>query len=360
MAVLSFLVVTAGPYLAWQTVISSAIFDRVWNFALLTLLVLATVLFNFSTKGYTIYISGLIFLNLSALLVLSPAQNMLFSRKPKDRNLESLEIIRSEPEGSSEQDGQKEILIDIVAVHGLASNAKTTWKHGKHDWLRDFLPQENIPARIMAFNHNTAWESDALTKTLYDHGNDLLRALDRVRLTPEEQKRPIVFIGHSFGGLIIKQALVSSEHVREGNPGHGLRNYVKGLIFLGVPHKGSSFTIGGEMVSLLGRWKGSSIQLLEMIKRGSELNRILHQNFMRFVQRSCQLGNIVCVFEAVKESVFGVPLTHVVERESAVIDGCDEIGFESQHRGLQKYKSRKDERYQFILGRIRCWVEEIK
>ena len=52
-------------------------------------------------------------------------------------------------------------------------------------WLRDFLPKENLNARIMAFNHNTAWEARALKKSLQEHGDDLLRALRRVRQRAE-------------------------------------------------------------------------------------------------------------------------------------------------------------------------------
>lgn len=37
----------------------------------------------------------------------------------------------------------------------------------------------------MAFNHNTRWEDNALNKSLSDHGDDLVRALGRVRQTPE-------------------------------------------------------------------------------------------------------------------------------------------------------------------------------
>jgi hypothetical protein len=52
-------------------------------------------------------------------------------------------------------------------------------------WLRDFLPEGNLNARIMAFNHNTGWQTNAVSKSLDDHGDDLGRALRRVRQTPE-------------------------------------------------------------------------------------------------------------------------------------------------------------------------------
>jgi hypothetical protein len=48
-------------------------------------------------------------------------------------------------------------------------------------WLKDFLPNEGLNCRIMAFNHNTAWASDATTKGLGDHAWDLLKELEKVR-----------------------------------------------------------------------------------------------------------------------------------------------------------------------------------
>lgn len=49
-------------------------------------------------------------------------------------------------------------------------------------WLRDWLTTEKgLNARIMAFNHNTSWDAYALDKSLHDHGDDLLRALEAVR-----------------------------------------------------------------------------------------------------------------------------------------------------------------------------------
>lgn len=52
-------------------------------------------------------------------------------------------------------------------------------------WLRDLLPDDCRDARIMAFNHNTGWETNALSKSLRDHGSDLLQALQIVRQSPE-------------------------------------------------------------------------------------------------------------------------------------------------------------------------------
>jgi len=50
----------------------------------------------------------------------------------------------------------------------------------------------------------------------------------------------------------------------------------------------------------------------------------------------------------------------VVEKDSAVIDGSQKIGFEKKHRDVQRFESPEDEDYQDMLIWIRKWVEEGK
>ncbi|KAH0538071.1 hypothetical protein FGG08_005333 [Glutinoglossum americanum] len=213
----------------------------------------------------------------------------------------------------------------------------------------------------MAFNHNTKWEAGALSKSLREYGDDLLRALRRVRQTPEEKRRPIIFIGHGFGGLIIKQnealVIAGGDNTDDFCNIHKL---IKGFVFLGTPHKGAQLTTVGKMISLFGHWQGSSTSLLEITEPKSIINRELHESFMQFLGRSCGTADTVCAFEAVKESLFGFPIMHVVEKDSAVIDGSRKIGLEQRHRDVQRFVSRNDENYQDVLWWIRRWVEKLK
>lgn len=156
-----------------------------------------------------------------------------------------------------------------------------------------------------------------------------------------------------------------------------IREHTLGFIFLGTPHKGARLTTVGKIISLLGYWKGSSASLLEITEPKSAVNRQLHDSFMKYLGGNCGAGNTVCVFEAVKESLFGIPIMHVsgcplksdeqrlthsvlqvVEEDSAVIDGSRKIGFETKHREIQRFLSRDDENYEDILLAIRNWVED--
>jgi hypothetical protein len=62
--------------------------------------------------------------------------------------------------------------------------------------------QSKIPtARILAFNYDSTWLSDAPRTRVELCGEELVQSLHRLR---QESDRPIVFIAHSFGGLVVQ------------------------------------------------------------------------------------------------------------------------------------------------------------
>lgn len=107
-----------------------------------------------------------------------------------------------------------------------------------------------------------------------------------------------------------EQALVNAIKSDRGDY-QQIKNQAMGFVFLGTPHKGTSLTIAGKLLSLLGYWKGSSTSLLDLLEPDSRENEELHDDFMSFLRGQDRLKRTLCVFEAVKESIFGVPLMHV-------------------------------------------------
>ncbi|KAK6336188.1 hypothetical protein TWF696_001751 [Orbilia brochopaga] len=364
-------------YVVWAAVVSNSLFHRVWSFALLCSIVSANVLLTSPISTTTIPLAVFAILSVWLSFALSPIpgiwESLAEAPEPSEWDHKIIEVINPEPEIGT-QDGplQSNILADIVAVHDLGTNPRTTWqspKASKQDgeespsskpmWLRDFLPREKgLNARVIIFNHNSAWETHALNKSLHDHGGDLLFALRRVRQTDEEKQRPIVFIGHGFGGLIIKQALVSTGEDTTDEFCSNIRQQAQGFVFLGTPHRGTSFSLRWKLVSLFGFWRGSSTSLLEVVEPGSSINQLLHDSFMSFLRGYRRLDRTLCVFESMKESFYGFPLTHVVDKDSAIIDGSRRVGFETQHHGIQRFLSQYDENYQHILFWIRKWIQE--
>jgi pimeloyl-ACP methyl ester carboxylesterase len=92
----------------------------------------------------------------------------------------------------------------IVAVHGLGGSWDTTWTdENKKLWLRDFLPLDLPRARIMSYGYNAHTAFSKAVTDISDVAASLLDRLDNER--PHENKRPIIFISHSLGGIIVKK-----------------------------------------------------------------------------------------------------------------------------------------------------------
>ncbi|KAM0539434.1 hypothetical protein ACHAO7_012182, partial [Fusarium culmorum] len=109
----------------------------------------------------------------------------------------------------------RQATVDIVAVHsldGLGSNIDRPWswpsdkaEESVH-WLQDKnMLRSQIPtARIMTFNYDSTWTSDAPQLLLESLGEDLIRSLHDAR---HDQQRPIVFVAHGFGGLVVQDVV---------------------------------------------------------------------------------------------------------------------------------------------------------
>ncbi|KAF8849931.1 hypothetical protein BDZ45DRAFT_603627, partial [Acephala macrosclerotiorum] len=96
----------------------------------------------------------------------------------------------------------------IIAATGLVGHAFGSWAHYEEQmWFRDYLPKDAPNARILTI--------------LQDHTNKFFHSLVAMReegrvgfccscLKPSQaiykcESRPIIFIGHSLGCLIIKK-----------------------------------------------------------------------------------------------------------------------------------------------------------
>ncbi|KAJ5731807.1 uncharacterized protein N7483_006315 [Penicillium malachiteum] len=82
----------------------------------------------------------------------------------------------------------------------------------------------------MAFNHDSRWKSNALSKSLKDFGYDLFLALSIKRQNPEEKNRPIILIGHGSGGLIINQCVVDMVQ-RDNSDDREILDSLRGFVF---------------------------------------------------------------------------------------------------------------------------------
>ncbi|KAI9888927.1 MAG: hypothetical protein M1814_006159 [Vezdaea aestivalis] len=163
--------------------------------------------------------------------------------------------------------------IDVVFVHGLNGHLEGSWTAPELDrshstqtfWLEDLLPMDLPNARIISFGHEATFSTLARSDcaAVFDEiAFDLLMDLAARRKRSDEVARPILFVGHCFGGSIIKQALFKS--LTEYGSGSEYRSLFsiarscQGAVFLGTPHGQDAKPSMIRIFDRLGRLSGKS------------------------------------------------------------------------------------------------------
>ncbi|VUC35844.1 unnamed protein product [Clonostachys rosea] len=130
--------------------------------------------------------------------------------------------------------------IDIIAVHGLGSHAIGGFKSKgtSHVWLRDSLPHDIPNSRILLYGYDSSIMNKDHKISISGLGKTFLNSYKTFRKDTKTTQRPIIFLGHSLGGLLIKEALCIA---LDGGGDAQNRDFYKssyGLVFFGVPNLG--------------------------------------------------------------------------------------------------------------------------
>ena len=109
-----------------------------------------------------------------------------------------------------QQNEAQAINVDIVAVHGLQGHYQKTWTdQNRKLWLQDFLPHALPAARVMSFSYNSAVIAIKSIAGIDEFARQLLEGLEQKRKDGAEA-RPIVFICHSLGGIVVKKVTLAN------------------------------------------------------------------------------------------------------------------------------------------------------
>ncbi|KAI2633998.1 hypothetical protein GGS21DRAFT_519511 [Xylaria nigripes] len=103
----------------------------------------------------------------------------------------------------------------------------------RHLWIRQGIRKEASQTRVMLYRHRKLKEG----MTIEDAADDLIEQLAKMR-SGLDKARPIFFICHSIGGLVVKAALVKAKRHEELKP---LVFDCHSITFFATPHRGSSY-----------------------------------------------------------------------------------------------------------------------
>ncbi|KAL9487937.1 hypothetical protein ACSS6W_000214 [Trichoderma asperelloides] len=169
--------------------------------------------------------------------------------------------------------GGSDARVDIIAVTGLAGHAFGSWKskNEPHMWLRDFLPQSVPNARIFTYGYDTKICDSQSEASILELGKTLLESI-KITRGKNAKDRPLIFIAHSLGGLVVKEALVRAATGNEAYQTISRSCYA--LMFFGVPHRGLN------NLSLMSMVKGQPNEsLVRDLSESSRFLSSLHEDF---------------------------------------------------------------------------------
>ncbi|OTB18228.1 hypothetical protein K445DRAFT_244915 [Daldinia sp. EC12] len=244
-------------------------------------------------------------------------------------------------------------MVDIIAIHGLGSNPDSAWTYRMDNgsnvyWLKDLLPKSqglgNI--RVMKVNHQTRWDSNAADMGLQWYASELLDHIHS--LHKANPKRPIIFIAHSFGGILLKKALLLAK-ARSKN----VAAMTKGIIFLGVPHQGSNAAFIASCLSCSAYFRGSSTTMLELMSAdGSELLDLESEFYDAYVTQYHLEDIQPYIYDIVEkrpEKIGKFVLGWIVKPKHGHLRHGRLLALDTDHRGLNKFRSHDDPNFELFL-----------
>ncbi|KAK7189586.1 uncharacterized protein CC84DRAFT_1163034 [Paraphaeosphaeria sporulosa] len=268
--------------------------------------------------------------------------------------------------------------VDVVFVHGLGGHRINTWtsEPTKKIPVETFWPEELLPkacptARILSFGYDSRFvkffplSKSNLDKegTIDEYSTALYQNLASLReSTKTPADRPIIYVAHSLGGLVVANAVSRPPGANE--TAQKLTDNTIGMIFLGTPFAGSDKASWGEMaakfVTLFGvQTKDTDIKdLNERSARLIDIN-LDFDTFIKGRDRDRKHGpvEIVCYYEADPTFIGPVCIGKVVSKESAArLPAIAALSIPDNHSDMCKFAGEFSSGYASVSGQLAQWI----
>ncbi|KAI5850552.1 ankyrin repeat-containing domain protein [Morchella snyderi] len=249
--------------------------------------------------------------------------------------------------------------VDIIAVTGLAGHAFGSWRSraGYGMWLRDFLPsdmEENgYRARVFTYGYDTTLIGSHSHAGIDHFSKQFIEAVKGAR--SKCSSRPLILIGHSLGGLVIKEAIIQCIEDGKGS----ILGAFPGILFFSVPHKGLA---DARLLCMVHEQPNKN--LVQDLCENSQFLRRLDRSFGHHMNVRGMGTDIISFYETdetqtVKELSSGVwgrcgPYVRMVTEESvkhAAVNG-QYFSMDADHSSIVKFADRSDQKYQLVRGKL--------
>ncbi|KAK2748457.1 hypothetical protein FQN55_004397 [Onygenales sp. PD_40] len=265
-------------------------------------------------------------------------------------------------------DGNAEV--DIVAVHGLNGNATATWTARPENicWLNhpDFLPKYIRNARVLVWGYNANVSSitgPTSSNRILQHAQTLVHQLEADRDLEDANARPIIFLCHSLGGVIVKRAIAYSASRKAPTLAHIQSIYTStyAILFFGTPHHGSSKArLLGSLQKVVRLAIPSNVadfenSLVDALKEQSETLQNINDQFAPLMAEF----RIYFFWEQEKTDL-KYTRDYVVEETSAapILDSTERCGIAADHRGMCKFNNNSAQGFRTAVAALRRYARD--
>jgi hypothetical protein len=153
--------------------------------------------------------------------------------------------------------------------------------------------RRGIYPRILSFGYNANIWTKAMAHTDFnDAVRNMCLGLDRERR--QDPDRPLFFIAHSLGGIVVKSVIVDILSQLIGTDPQGLsESPIKGCLFFGVPHKGAGVAAFGPILKALGKFLNVSGKNVDALQENSTILSDIAEQF-HFIRSDYNIPVISC------------------------------------------------------------------
>ncbi|KAI3552180.1 NACHT and WD domain-containing protein [Colletotrichum abscissum] len=165
---------------------------------------------------------------------------------------------------------------------------------------------------------------------------------------------PLIFVVHSMGGLIVKEAYIQGQN----DPDYqAIIKSISAITFLATPHRGTNLA---EILNkiLQSTFVNSSKQYISELSNNSFMLQKLNEQFRHIAPKL----DIVSFYETQSTSI-GVKNLRVMvlEKESSVLGypGETSKALDADHHGICKYESPRDPNYVTVRNVLKSLISKI-
>ncbi|KAI1762699.1 hypothetical protein GGR53DRAFT_402681 [Hypoxylon sp. FL1150] len=253
---------------------------------------------------------------------------------------------------------------DIVFIHGLGGTSRWTWSKDRDPelfWPLTFLPLEPdvCLARILTFGYNANFrKSGNVSTSVLDFAKDLLFDLKYAKDDKKEDLNmgvvPLIFVVHSMGGLIVKEAYMQGQNDPEYE---AIIKAISAITFLATPHRGTHLA---ETLNRILQWTmiTNLKQYISELAKNSFTLQKLNEQFRHIAPRL----DIVSFYETQPTSItLKNARIMVLEKDSSVLGypGETSKALDADHHGVCKYESPRDPNYITVRNVLKSLLSKI-